>query len=70
MPRLTLAVRGMHCAHCVATVTRALEAVPGVAHAAVFLDAGEVEVDVAAGVAPETLAAAVTASGYPATVSS
>ena len=68
MPRVTIAISGMHCQHCVQTVTRALERVPGVTHAAVFLAEGEAEVDVTPDVAPAALAAAVTGAGYPATV--
>ena len=37
MDRLTLPVRGMHCAACVGTVERALRAVPGVDEATVNL---------------------------------
>ncbi|MGE5248292.1 MAG: heavy-metal-associated domain-containing protein [Verrucomicrobiota bacterium] len=36
--RITLSVRGMTCAHCVAAVKRSLEAVPGVREAAVTLE--------------------------------
>jgi len=36
--RVTLAVRGMTCMHCVAAVKKSLEEIPGVAEAAVTLE--------------------------------
>ena len=68
MTRVTLAVSGMHCDHCVDKVTKALEAVRGVAQVTVFLAEGEAEVDVAAGVAVDGLTAAVAGAGYRATL--
>lgn len=66
--RHTLAITGMHCGHCVTKVTRALEAVDGVEQVAVFLDEGAAEVDAAEGTPTDQLTAAVTAAGYPATL--
>ncbi|WP_028583481.1 heavy-metal-associated domain-containing protein [Desulfogranum mediterraneum] len=57
-----LKVQGMNCQHCVATVTKALEALAGVEQVEVDLAQGEVrysgEVD------PETVKAAITAKGF------
>ncbi len=55
-------ISGMNCQHCVAAVTRALEAVPGVTAVSMDLAAGRARVD---GVAdPESLARAVIEAGY------
>lgn len=70
MARHTLAITGMHCAHCVTKVSKALQDVDGVESVAVFLEEGEAEVDTADGTATDQLAAAVTAAGYPATLTS
>jgi P-type Cu+ transporter len=43
--RLSLAVEGMHCASCVATIERALREVPGVASASVNLGTARAEVE-------------------------
>jgi Cu+-exporting ATPase len=65
MERLTLPVRGMHCAACVGKVERALRGVPGVADAAVNLATERATVRVDAGaVDPAALQAAVEAVGY------
>lgn len=62
-----LTVEGMSCAACSGRVERVLAALPGVIAARVNLMAGAAEVDYAQGViAPTELAAAVTATGYPA----
>ena len=45
MNTVTLKVQGMTCSGCVASVTRVVKAVPGVADARVRLDAGSAEVD-------------------------
>ncbi|HEX2943317.1 MAG TPA: cation transporter, partial [Rhodopila sp.] len=42
---LTLKVSGMTCGHCVAAVTRAVQAVPSVERVAVSLERGEVTVE-------------------------
>ena len=43
---LQIPISGMICGHCVETVRRALEAVPGVRSARVELDRGRAEVEV------------------------
>jgi Cu+-exporting ATPase len=60
-----LAVQGMHCAGCAATIDRALRAVPGVQEVRVDLQGGAATVRGDA--APEALAAAVRRAGYDAT---
>lgn len=60
MTRLT--VTGMTCQHCVAAVTRALRAVPGVTGVRVDLPSGRVEVEGSA--APALLRAAIMDEGY------
>ena len=57
-----LEISGMNCQHCVAAVTRALEAVPGVSAVSVDLAAGRAQVDGAAD--PGSLARAVIDAGY------
>lgn len=61
-----LYVGGMHCAHCVARVTEALSALPGVAAAEVSLDAGTAAVtETKAGAADvNAMLAAVRALGF------
>ena len=59
-----LGVGGMTCADCVRTVTRALEAVPGVAGATVSLEERSAHVTARPDVAPDMLTAAVRAVGY------
>ena len=61
-----LSVNGMSCQHCVAAVTRALQAVPGVQSARVDLDSASAQVE---GSAPaQSLVDAVVAAGYEAQV--
>ncbi len=62
--REILAVRGMHCASCVARVERALRAVPGVRETAVNLASGVAAVTAATGTEPRALREAVRAAGY------
>ena len=59
---LTLPISGMTCDHCVGTVRRALEGVPGVASARVDLAAHQAEIDFDGDEAP--LRAAVEKAGY------
>lgn len=62
---LTLPVEGMTCDHCVGTVHKALEGVPGVQSARVTLRPGRAEVEVNPGqVQRGQLAAAIEAAGY------
>ena len=64
----TLAVSGMTCGNCAGRVEAALEALEGVVEAQVSRDPGQARVLHRPGVAPEALAAAVSAAGYPATL--
>jgi len=67
--RLTLAVRGMSCASCVARVERALRDVDGVGDATVSLPAETASIEYApARATPESLIAAIEAAGYEAAV--
>ena len=59
---MKLEIKGMTCGHCVASVKKALEAVPGVEQADVDLKAGAAEVAGAADV--EALLAAVREEGF------
>ena len=62
---LNLPVRGMTCAHCARSVERKLAGTPGVAKAAVDLEAASATVEYDTDmVRPETLAGAVRALGY------
>jgi Cu+-exporting ATPase len=64
---MTLSLEGMHCASCVATIERALSAVPGVAAASVNLATARAEVS-GTGLVSERLLEAVRGSGYEASV--
>jgi len=57
-------VEGMHCGHCVATVDKALRALPGVTVLAVEI--GRVEVELEQPAAANDVVAALAAAGYPA----
>ena len=59
----TVKVEGMMCAHCVAHVKEALEAIPGV-RADVDLDSGTAKVESDSPVADEALTQAVVGAGY------
>lgn len=67
-PSLTLQVSGMTCASCVTRVEKALLKVPGVSAASVNLATEKASVQLAAGVAPAALQAAVEKAGYSAQV--
>lgn len=60
----TMHIDGMMCEHCQATVTKALEAIPGVARATVDWKAGTAIIDAAETVTDEQLRAAVIAEDY------
>ncbi len=60
----TITVNGMSCKHCVAAVTKALKAVPGVAGAEVSLERSNAVVECGAEVSDEALKKAVTDAGY------
>lgn len=65
MTTTTLKIAGMTCGHCVARVTKALKAVPGVQEAAVDLQKAEAVVAYdEARVALEAVASAVAEAGY------
>ena len=59
-----LSIQGMMCAHCVAHVKKALEAVSGVSAVEVNLEEGTALVTLSAAVPDDTLAAAVRDAGY------
>jgi copper chaperone CopZ len=69
MKTARLNVGGMTCAHCVATVEKALRNQTGVRNATVHLDSGAAEVEYEeTSVVPEQLVAAVKESGYEAQI--
>jgi len=55
-------IEGMHCGHCVATVDKALRALPGVTVVAV--EVGRVEVELEQPAAASDVVAALAAAGY------
>ena len=57
-------VTGMTCAHCVASVTEEVSAIPGVTHVAVDLESGAVTVTSDLPVADVDVRAAVEEAGY------
>ena len=65
MQKLSLAIEGMSCGHCVARVTKALSALPGVRIGSVGLGSATVEYDPATS-SPQAIAAALDEAGYPA----
>ena len=60
----TMKIEGMMCAHCEATVKKALEAIDGVAEAKVSHDANEAVVTLNADVPDDVLTKAVVDAGY------
>jgi copper chaperone len=65
METVSLDVQGMTCGGCVASVTRVLKAVPGVADVAVTLQPGVAKVTFDPGrTGPPALRAAIEAAGY------
>lgn len=66
MSKVTLHIEGMSCGHCLNAVNKALHAIPGVSVGSVQIGRAVVEVP-AGGPAPEAIAEAVRAVGYPAT---
>jgi copper chaperone CopZ len=69
MGKLTLAIDGMSCGHCVARVKQTLAAAPGVHVDDVSIGAASVTYDAAVSSA-EKIASAVSAAGYPARAAS
>ena len=67
MERITLAIDGMSCGHCVRAVQSALESVEGVRVEQVALGSATVAIDPAR-TAPDTLTAAIEDAGYQARV--
>jgi len=65
--RLRLAIKGMHCASCVARIETGLQAVPGVLRASVNLATEQASVEALPTVRLEELTRAVEAAGYTAT---
>lgn len=64
MATTTYKVNGMTCAHCVASVTEEISAIPGVSDVSVDLASGRVDVTSDAPVDDATVAAAVAEAGY------
>jgi len=60
----TIKVKGMTCQHCVAAVTRALEAIDGIANVTVDLDAGTATYDPVAPVDSDVIRKAIEDAGY------
>ena len=60
----TMKIEGMMCQHCVAHVTKALQAVEGVSAVEVNLKKKTAKLELSEAIADETLAAAVTEAGY------
>lgn len=60
----TLKIDGMHCEHCVAAVTKALESLPGVSAVQVSLERGEAQLDAAAGLNEALFKSAVEGAGF------
>jgi copper chaperone len=67
MEKTTIAIQGMSCGHCVASVKGALGRLEGVQVQEVTMGSATVEYDPRA-VTPERIAQAVEAEGYPARV--
>ena len=61
---VNLRIGGMHCASCVDTITRALEAIPGVARAQVNLANNSARVEIEPRLDPRKLIEAVRSAGY------
>jgi copper chaperone CopZ len=68
MDKLTLAIKGMSCGHCVARVKQTLAALPAVRVKDVAIGSASLTYDASA-TTPEKIADAVSAAGYPATTS-
>ena len=60
----TVKIKGMRCGHCVASVTKALEAIDGVTSVKVDLAKGEAVYDESAPVEIKTIRAAISAIGF------
>ena len=60
----TIGIEGMMCGHCVAHVTKALEAVDGVTKVEVSLEHKNAQVEYSADVSDDTLRCAIVEAGY------
>jgi copper chaperone len=60
----TYQVQGMHCGHCVASVTEEVSTIPGVSDVRVDLGSGELVITSDAALAASAVEAAVDAAGY------
>lgn len=60
----TYNVTGMHCGHCVASVTEEVQEIPAVEHVDVVLETGVVTVTSSGPVDPAAVKAAVEEAGY------
>jgi copper chaperone CopZ len=69
MDKLTMAVEGMSCGHCVSRVKQTLAALPGVQVNDVTIGSASLSYD-ASITSPEKIATAVSAAGYPARAAS
>lgn len=61
---MEIRVKGMSCEHCVAAVTKALLALPGVSQVQVDLPSGRVTFETAQTLSQEEIAQAIKAAGY------
>jgi len=60
----TVKIKGMSCAHCVASVTKALSDIDGVSNVSVSLEKGEATFDTSKDVPPEVIKAAISRIGF------
>jgi copper chaperone len=60
----TYLVQGMHCGHCVASVTEEVSTIPGVSDVQVDLGSGELVITSDTGIPAQEVQAAVDAAGY------
>jgi copper chaperone len=60
----TYQVQGMHCGHCVASVTEEVSTIPGVSDVQVDLGSGELVITSDTGIPAQEVQAAVDAAGY------
>lgn len=63
MQKLSLRIEGMSCGHCVARVTKALQALPGVAPLGVEVGSAQLDFDPAK-VSPQRIAQAIAELGF------
>lgn len=68
MQEKTIDIEGMHCEHCVANVTKALEGVGGVRNVKVSLEEGKATLEAGMLASDEKLIAAVEEAGFKASI--